>query len=88
MTEISLIKEAREIVRTQPPSKKVEHLRSWADALDEAWREVTLSPSRGNIVRMCQCSTKVICAINAITASTPLPPLAGGIRLDELQRAA
>jgi hypothetical protein len=88
MNDVSLIKEAREIVRCQPPSKKVEHLRSWADALDEAWRGVTLSPSRGNIVRMCQCSTKVIRAIEDITAAEPPPHLGGAIRPNEMQRVA
>lgn len=88
MTEMSLIKEAAEIVRCQPRSPAVDRLKRCNDTLRDAWLLVRESPTR-NAIRYFNTWAGHVCrAIDDVHAAQPTPPQGGAIRLDRHQLAA
>jgi hypothetical protein len=75
--EISILKEAREIYRTQPKSKLTEYLKQAADECDEAYGLLKVTPTREHIKNFIGLATLVLVAIAAITGASPEPPQKG-----------
>lgn len=73
----SLLKEARDLVRSQPLSYKTKVLRERADRLQECYDLIKISLTRGALQNFISSATLVILSINDITANTPNPPLSG-----------
>lgn len=84
---MNLLLEAREIVRTQPPSTAVMHLHAVADEFDTAYRRLRLRCDRENIIEFVAQSTRLCRAIDAIHASTSPPPKSGAAREPQEQVA-
>lgn len=76
----NLLLEAREIVRTQPPSLQREHLRVVADALDTAYKAVQKEITRSTVKNFVAQVTRTLLAIENIHASSPPSPPAGAAR--------
>lgn len=81
--EISLIKEAREVVRVQPLSLRTLDLRNNADALDRAYRLLCESCTRENITNFNAQVTRTIRAIERVHKFDPPPPVGGRARAPE-----
>jgi hypothetical protein len=86
--EISIIKEAREIYRTQPKTALTEYLKKAADELDGVYGLVKVSPTRSHIKAFIGMTTVVLVAIAAVTGASPEPPQQGAGELDKDVKAA
>lgn len=75
--EISILKEAREIYRTQPKTTLTEYLRKAADELQEAYDLLKVSPTREHIKNFIGLATITLVAIAAVTGASPEPPQKG-----------
>ena len=82
---MSLLLEAREIVRAQPMTLYVAHLRSCADQLDAAYERLKQSCTRGAATEFTAAVTRVIMAIERVHAHTPPTPSGGRMRLEEMR---
>lgn len=78
--EISILKEAREIYRTQPKTKLTEYLKHAADELDEAYGLLKVSPTREHIKNFIGLSTLLLVTIAAVTGASPEPPQQGTLK--------
>lgn len=78
--EISILKEAREIYRTQPKTKLTEYLRAAADEFQEAYDIVKVSPTRTAIKNFIGLATVTLVTIAAITGASPEPPQSGSMK--------
>lgn len=87
--DLSLLREAREILRAHPRTVWTEHLRAWTDAFDAAWKDVSTRPSRQNIRHFIACANRLCTAIDAMPPMPEPPaPQGGKVRLDRHQIAA
>ncbi len=75
--EMNLLLEAREIVRTQPRTLTVAHLRSCADQLDAAYAELKHSCTRSAATQFTAAVNRVVLAIERVHACTPPTPAGG-----------
>lgn len=83
--EISILKEAREIVRTRPMDLRVGHLKSCADELHEAYDVLRVSCTRTSAMEFTAMFTRTVLAIEQVHASAPLPPCGGKMEQPELR---
>lgn len=79
MKELSVLMEAREIVRVQPMTITVGHLRTCADELHEAYDVLKISCTRGAATRFVAAFNRTILAIEKVHASEPTPPQGGAM---------
>jgi hypothetical protein len=77
---MSVLFEAREIVRTQPPSLPVAHLRSCADELHEAYDLLKVSLTREAAARFTAAVTRALLAIDQVKGSEPPAPQGGALK--------
>lgn len=75
--EISVLKEAREIVRSQPMDLYIGHLRSCADALHESYDLLKISCTRSAVREFIAAFTRTILAIEKVHEHTPTTPSGG-----------
>lgn len=75
--KMNFFKEAREIIRTQPPSVKVNILRERVDECQEAYDLFVVEKTSESLARLSGRWARVKIAIDAITGAEPTPPSAG-----------
>jgi hypothetical protein len=77
---MNLLLEAREIIRTQPPSIRVAHLRGVADNFDGAYKTMQKVMTRETITHFVAQANRLILAIEHVYEHTSPPPNAGAAR--------
>ena len=75
--EVSLLWEAREIVRTQPMNIFVGHLRSCADQLHEAYDILKISCTREAATNFVAAFSRTMLAMEKVKGRTPPTPSGG-----------
>lgn len=83
MTNLNLLKEAREIVRCQPMSIPVGHLKTCADQLGEAYDLLKISCTREYTRNFVAAYTRTLIAIERVQAHTPPTPTGGRLSLPQ-----
>jgi hypothetical protein len=74
---VNVFKEAREIIRTQPASAKIDILRERTDELREAYDLFVAEKTTTSLTLLTARWVRVKLAIDAITGAEPTPPSAG-----------
>jgi hypothetical protein len=77
MTDLSVLKEAREIIRTQPMSLAVGHLRQCADELYEAYDVLKITCTRNAVTRFVASFNRTLLAIEMVQGNEPPAPRGG-----------
>lgn len=80
---MNLLLEAREIIRTQPPSLRVAHLRTASNVLAAAYSEMKNDFTRENITFFIAHVNRTILAIENIHEHTSPSPTGGRARAPE-----
>lgn len=83
MNEMNLLLEAREIIRAQPMTLRIAHLRTCADQLDAAYDRLKLSCTRGAITMFVGAASRTMIAIEQVRAHTPPTPTGGRMRQEQ-----
>jgi hypothetical protein len=78
--EVSLLKEARDVLRTLPPSARREALAHRIDRLQEAYDIIKVSCTRSAIRHMIGSATVLCVALDAVSTPPPNPPKADAVR--------
>lgn len=86
--EMSIILEAREIVRSQPMSVRVGHLRKCADDLHEQYDVLCISLTRAAATNFVAALSRTLLAIEQVHASTPTSPQGGALRVPKVDKPA
>lgn len=71
---MSLLAEAREIIRTNPLSLKIGHLKKCADAADKAYRELVYEFTRDTAQTFTAHCARLVLAIEMVIADQPTAP--------------
>ena len=87
-TQISLLLEAREIIRTQPMSLYVGHLRTCADQLHEAYDILKISCTRDAATNFIATFNRTLLAIERVHGHTPPTPAGGRLPVDVAKEKA
>lgn len=83
--EMSVIKEAREIVRSQPMDLYVGHLRTCADQLHEAYDVLKISCTREAARAFQAAMSRTLLAIERVHEHTPPTPTGGRASIPEIK---
>ncbi len=78
---MSFFKEAREIIRNQPASTRIDILRLRVDELQEAYDLFVIRATSASLAQMVGRWARVQTAIDAINGAEPTPPSAGKMSL-------
>lgn len=81
--EMSVLLEAREIVRAQPMNLYVGHLRTCADQLHEAYDILKVSCTRSAATEFTAAFTRTLLAIERVKGRTPPAPNGGRLKADD-----
>lgn len=85
---ISLMKEANEIIRTQPMTLKIGHLKQCTEKLHEAYDVLKVLPSRAAITDFIAHANRCILAIDMIHGDNPIEPQGGKMPVTENKQQA
>lgn len=85
--EMSVLLEAREIVRTQPMNIYVGHLRSCADQLHEAYDILKISCTRTAATQFIAAFNRTLLAMEKVKGRTPPTPSGGRMPVVEEKKA-
>lgn len=75
--ETSLLKQARELLRTTPKSQRTETLANAIERFNECWDLIKISCTRSATIEFVGATTHLIMAIDIVGAPAPTPPRAG-----------
>lgn len=81
--EMSILKEAREIVRTRPMDLRVGNLRTCADALQEAYDVLKVSLTRDTATNFIGQITRTLVAIERVHEFSPPTPTGGRMPVEK-----
>ncbi len=81
--EMSVLLEAREIIKAQPMSIFVGHLRSCADQLHEAYDILKVSCTRTAAQNFTAAFARTLLAIEKVKGHTPPTPRGGQMRVEQ-----
>jgi uncharacterized protein (UPF0276 family) len=87
MNNMSVLKEAREIVRSQPMSIYVGHLKACADKLGEAYDILKVSCTREAATNFIAAFNRTLLAIERVQAHTPPTPTGGRVPVPREEKA-